>query len=968
MKARPVDWPDVDSPRECRQWLARIWGDTAFVVPLRAAAPGLADFVERIVDVGDVTPKRVRKATCSVARYLLRASARATPFGLFAGVALAEAGPISAEISTGHQPLARPDTLWVDHVRRALQGRADVLPHLALQVNNLSCRRGDVLITPRSGGRLASTPLARPLTVLLDAATDPAPGRHLMHLLAEAGGTPEQIVRLIGKALEDEYLISNLTAPMTVTDPAAHIVRTLLPHEGVLESGTLALLDCLSKAQMALAIHNQAAPEQTHRLRAAAEERMRDVPAECRSRISLDLHLDAEVRVPHQVLREAERAAHALVRLTRTHGESPQWAAYQTHFWERYGAGVLVPVRDAADLAAGIGLPADYPMSVWSEKPLRVLPRDEQLAAMAMQAAVTGAREVFLTDEDIDGFATPEPEVPVAPHVEMAFRIRALSQEDVAHGDFRIDVRPSWTTGVLSGRFTEVLGSRLSDPYRTLPTMTQGALSAQLSFVPSFPHAQNIARIPAVLPHVISVGEIREPTGDVIGVDDLAVYSTGRQLHLVSMSRRRIVEPLVFHPLALEKQAPPLARFLAMVGRGFATAWTAFDWGPAAAGLPWLPRVRYGRAILAPARWKLSAATLPSGAFGSAWHKALSDWALAWRCPPRLELRDDDRTISVVLAEPLHARLIHDQVRRRGFVVFTETVSDEELGWIGHAHEITVALASTRPQMPHPDLSTVPVVRNHEAGAVGQRWTQAKVFTHPTVMDQVISERIPRLCEGLGTCGVWFVRYRSLEESDHLRIRVPATDPGGQAATLRILTAWMEQLTADRLASHLTIDGYRPEVGRYGTGAAMTAAEDVFVADSLVARYALTDLPHLESEMVCALSMIDVAEGLLGIGEGRAWMAETPAPVDCPQQGAGPASPSPMRDASPRLAQAMDQRRSALAAYRSAINDERRLDQTLESLLHMHHNRLAGPDRDSEAAARHTARQACRSLLLRERA
>ncbi|MGA5082799.1 lantibiotic dehydratase C-terminal domain-containing protein [Streptomyces griseoincarnatus] len=38
----------------------------------------------------------------------------------------------------------------------------------------------------------------------------------------------------------------------------------------------------------------------------------------------------------------------------------------------------------------------------------------------------------------------------------------------------------------------------------------------------------------------------------------------------------------------------------------------------------------------------------------------------------------------------------------------------------------------------------------------------------------------------------------------------------------------------------------------------------------------------------------------------------------------------------------------------------------LVSLLHMHHNRMAGPDRDSEAAARHAARQACRSLLLRK--
>lgn len=972
-RARLVDWPDVASPGECRQWLARMWDDTAFVGPLDAAAPGLVGFVERILDGDDVSPKRVRSATCSVARYLLRASTRATPFGLFAGVALAECGPASAVIGTGHQPVAGFDTLWVDHVRRMLEGRADVLPHLSIQVNNLSFQRGDVLGTPRAGGRLASAPITRPLAVLLEAAVEPAAGRHLMHLLADAGGTSEQIVTLIGAALRDGYLTSNLAAPMTVADPVDHIVRTLRTHAEVLEPSTLEVLDLLIKTRLDLTIHNQAAPEEADKLREAAEERMRVIPAESRSRISVDLRLDAHVRVPRQVLDEVEHAAHALVRLTRAQGPTPAWAAYQTHFWERYGAGVLVPVRDAVDLAAGIGFPADYPMSVWAEDPLRVLPRDEQLAAAAMQAVISGDREIVLTNADIDALAVDAPEQPVAPHVEMGVRIRAVSQEAVTAGDFTIDVRPAWTTGVLSGRFAAVLGSRLSDQYRALPTMTQGALSAQLSFAPSFPHAQNVARIPALLPFVIPVGETCAPADDVIPIDDLAVFSTGRRLHLVSMSRRRIIETAVLHPLALEKQAPPLARFLAMLGRGFATAWTAFDWGPAAAGLPYLPRFRYRRAILAPARWKLSAATLP-GPFGPAWHQALTNWAVTWRCPPRLELRDDDRTTSVDLAESVHALLIHKHLRRQGHALLTEAVTDAELGWIGHAHEITVALAASTPQAPHPDLSHTPVVTNQSLtppGDGGQRWMQAKVFTHPTAMDQIVSQRLPGLLEELGTTQGWFVRYRSLQETDHLRIRVPTDGPDGYAATLRILSAWMQQLTADRLASHLTIDGYRPETGRYGTGAAMAAAEDAFVADSLVTRHALTDLPGLDPEATCALSMIDVAEGLLGPREGRAWLAETPAHgdghPDATRQTADRVRTQPLLHASPRLAQAVAHRQAALAAYREHI-DEREVGRVLESLLHMHHNRLIGPDRDSEAACRHAARHACRSLLLKESA
>ncbi|KES02972.1 hypothetical protein BU52_33005 [Streptomyces toyocaensis] len=970
--ARPDGWPDGESLDDCRQWLARVWADNSFVVPLRAASPGLVSFIEQILDGRRVPQKRVRSATLSVAGYFLRATSRPTPFGLFAGVALAGVGPVSANVGINHQALARPDTLWVDHVRRTLECRADVLPHVRMQISTLSFQRGDAIGTPRSGGRLACAPVTRPLALLLNAATTPTTGRDLLDVLATVGGTPAQATRLIGQALEDGYLTSDLVAPMTVDDPLGHIVRTLRPHTGTLDPATVQIVDHLEETWLALAAHDQSGHEEAGELRDLADTRMREIqPADCRSRISLDLRIDAQVSVPHHVLDEVERAAHALARLTRAQGESPAWAAYQTYFWERYGAGVLVPVRDAADLAGGIGLPADYPMSVWSEPPLTVLPRDEQLTAWAMQAAMTGTREIVLTEQDVDDLAGSRPERPTAPHVEIAFKLRASSKKAVSSGDFTLDVRPAWTAGVLSGRFTSVLGRRLSDLYRTLPTMTQGALRAQLSFMPCFPHAQNVARIPTLLPYVIPVGETRTAADHLIGIDDLAVYSTGRDLHLVSMSRRRIVEPHVLHPLALEKQAPPLARFLAQLGRGFATAWTAFDWGPVASALPYLPRVRHRRAVLAPARWKLSIADLPTGPFGPAWHKALGEWATTWQCPARLQLLDDDRTMPLDLTEPLHARLIHQHLRRHSHAVLTEAVSDEELGWLGHAHELTIPLATTHAPAPHPDLTHAPVVTNQDLAHPGdaeQRWTQAKVFTHPTAMDQIVTARLPRLLDDLGTSRVWFVRYRSLQETDHLRIRVATGGPDGHAATVRALSAWTKQLTADRLASQLVLDGYRPETGRYGTGTAMDKAEDVFVADSLVTRYALTDVPTLQREAVCALSMINVAEGFLGTHEGRVWMARTPVRgrgrLEVTRQTVDQVAAGPLVQATPRLTQAIAQRRAALEAYR-AQTDESRPGQILHSLLHMHHNRLIGPDRDSEAAARHAARQACRSLVLR---
>ncbi|MDI3409447.1 lantibiotic dehydratase [Streptomyces cavernicola] len=644
-------------------------------------------------------------------------------------------------------------------------------------------------------------------------------------------------------------------------------------------------------------------------------------------------------------------------------------AAHRAGGPARSGRSCLVPVREAVDLASGVGLPADYPHSLWTEPPTRVLPRDERL--MAWEAMASGRREIRLTDDDLDELSTAPQDAPrTAPHAELAIRVRSTSQHALDSGDFTLDVRPAWTTGNLTGRFASLLGDDLASQYRTLPTMVDGALPAQLSFAPVFPHAENVARIPALVPHVISVAEHRPEADNVITLDDLAVYGTGHSLHLVSISRRKVVEPVVLHPLALEKQAPPVARFLAMLGRGFATHWTEFDWGPLAAGMPFLPRVSYRNTTLTPARWRLSTKDLP-GPFGVNWRKELASWADKWRCPDRVELRDDDRALLLDLGEPLHAQLLHRHLQTDE-AHLTEAPTDEELDWIGHAHEVVVPLASTQQPLPHPDLSHAPLVTNRSLAHAtpGQGgWLQAKVFTHPTVMDEILTHHLPALLDELDGHAHWFVRYRPLQEEDHLRLRVAAVrGPDDAARTMRSISAWAAKLTEDRLASRLVFDAYRPEIGRYGTGPAMTGAEDVFTADSLVVRHMLTDLSGVDRRMLCALGMVDIARGLLGDDDGLNHLASitptAPGDPEVTRRVLRAAGHNYLASASPRLAGALVQRRTALRAYQEALPADRRTT-VLESLLHMHHNRVMGPDRESEAAARHAARQACRSLLAR---
>ena len=86
----------LDLPRELhllgdaeagRRWLEDLWRRQEVRDALTAASPVLCRQVAQVTAGECHDPRQVRRVTLSVASYLLRWQRRATPFGLFAGIA-----------------------------------------------------------------------------------------------------------------------------------------------------------------------------------------------------------------------------------------------------------------------------------------------------------------------------------------------------------------------------------------------------------------------------------------------------------------------------------------------------------------------------------------------------------------------------------------------------------------------------------------------------------------------------------------------------------------------------------------------------------------------------------------------------------------------------------------------------------------------------------------------------------------
>jgi thiopeptide-type bacteriocin biosynthesis protein len=248
-------------------------------------------------------------------------------------------------------------------------------------------------------------------------------------------------------------------------------------------------------------------------------------------------------------------------------------------------------------------------------------------------------------------------------------------------------------------------------------------------------------------------------------------------------------------------------------------------------------------------------------------------------------------------------------------------------------------------------------------------WLSAKLFTARDAMDEIIGRHLPALIASLGTDDAWFIRYRNREETDHLRVRI-AAGQGQAEQRAAALAAWAGDLRIRRLCARFALDTYYPEAGRYGDGQCMRAAEAVFAADSAVAIAQLQRPPGIDPIALTALGMLDIAAAFCGgLEQGTQWLAgRRPPPGSAADRAIARTAATLARNGEMSsfgtlpgdLAPSWRQRAETVAAYRKTLDADADTTHILDSLLHIHHNRYRGidRDRDCEAASRRLARQA----------
>ena len=933
-------WPDPSSAevQELCAWIKTIHSrDPELVAALAIASPTL---LRQLESVTATTPQRkVRRIARSLMRYLLRYATRPTPFGLFAGVA-----PLDVSRNTHvrwgqhHHEIALPAPEWIGAYAQQNADRADT--DLMVVAAATVQRRGDRLVLPwpphlddpRNAAQVTVRRTA-PVTYALGSARTPISVHQLRQQLTARFPEADQasVTEMLQQLVEQRLLISLTRPPTWVSDPVLHLLTHGPPNTN------------LERAHRTLTQHNHPCVSVSERRQLREQIRTHLAATGTRpAEVTVDTRLDADVSVPAHVTNEAAAAAAALAGIAPYPDGAPAWLDYHRRCLETYGQGAEIDLTELL-ASSGLGFPYGYRGSFLPEPSGATdTQRSNVLVGAAHAAALRQLTEVRIEDHpDLLNLATHLWGIP-PPHVELRTELHAPSPQAVDDGAYTLWVTGvSRSVGVLTGRFTHLDGI---SPYQhlNLPSLTAGALPVQVLAPPLADTAMHVARTHTLASRVLVIDQHRPPSSgtEVFTPHELAVRVDTDHLRLVHTPTGRFLEPYISSALDIHQYTHPLARFLTELPRARTIPSLGFAWPEAMNACQFLPRLRIGKTILAPAQWRITSRDLT--------HPNVQPGI---PLPERVQLASAERRLGLDLTQVAHRSLLHSHLDRYGTATLSEAPPTDAYGWCAdRPHELVLPLGKTTP--PH---SSPQRAHNRAAGASPDprcfppgtgKWLSAHLHSDPEVQLELL-DHISDLWHRLGSPGEWwFVRYHDAT-GPHVRLRL-STHTVPHHSLLSTLGCWVRDLQTRGLVHELTLHTYRPETGRYGAGEMMRTAEAVFVADShaaLAQLRAANPAPDHQNAFAAAglLRMADGADADItwlthhlprpSRGTDRAAQALAEHILDHPDQ--IPAT----------IATAWEQRDHAVSRYFSHCPEPLRV---LPSLMHLHHNRAFGSDRIAE--------------------
>lgn len=834
--------------------------------------------------------KKLKQVRSSLYRYINRMSTRPTPFGLFSGIGMGEfatTSNVQLGLPNSHSTRSRPDMEWLLKLIFIIENDVDINRELDLQVNQLAFKIGDRIKVPytvRMGNnKEVSVKYSRPLKDVMNIAKEPIKYDLIFSELEKRYPRVSKTVlyNFMEELIEKEILLTELRPYLEDTNPLKSIIYKLkgIKKGNKYTKNLIDILNLLKEYDNTSIGNGEALLNDIHR--------KMNLILKSNNYLQVDTLLKLNNNtLSKEVGKEFALAADLLWQLSFVGNNAFKYLeSYHNKFIEKYGINREIPLLELFSEEVSIGIPENYKYTEPNSPNLQHNHIQQKFLNEIIHAVKSNETTINLSTELVK-MAKANKEIKNAPNsMELYGEIKAHSFEELDKGNFEILLNPSNGSdeaGKTFGRFIDILNTdvleELKISHKNLQEeyLKEGVL-VDTNYLSSFLRVNNLIIGENYSDYDLNLGVTNNNSIKNINLKDVYVGANPERFYFKS---KKLNKELIFTSgnMLNYNLAPPIYRFMRDVSKSRFDNWNGLTQN-LAIDLPYIPRIKYNKTILQPARWKfninLSYKDLSQHS-DSDWIKYFSKWINEWKVPRFVYMAFSDNKLLLDLKSKTSIYEVRNQLKKTPNIIFIENImlnENEKNQLVTNIENEPFNMECVVPIKKKANLAAPTPIQFNKIDKSyqdkdenyikipGSEYFYVKIYIPKSLQDEFISKHLIPFANKMKTenkiNSFYFIRYKN--EEHHLRVRFIGVPTTLRTKFMNDFYNFAEENRRNKKIKKITIDTYEREINRYGGPHLINQAEDFFYHDTKLV-YEILKLNNcsLSIEALAAISIIGI--------------------------------------------------------------------------------------------------------------
>lgn len=805
----------------------------------------------------------------SIYKYLIRMSTRPTPFGLFSGIEFGKYTDGKTSITykdNKFKKFARPDLEWIMKIVKEIEECS--YSKLSFKINDSVFIKGQrafllhsTLQEGDNGVNEVSVRVTSPFETTYQLTQNSILYVDLKNELINKHKTADenQIDKYLKQLIENEYLISNIRPPLTVLDQFNYIINELKTNNLNDE-----ILKKLIEIQQDIHSYTCTSLGNGENEYINLYKKMTHM-AKTKNVLQIDMKSNLDYKnLNNIVIEDINQLMNMLSSIQTPYQKSDSFfSRYKQEYIEKYGQDREIYLLEMLDNDLGIGAPSDYNN-----------PKNTKLETVSSISNITddkvqnyfynkyvesikNNKSIKIIDKEINKLNLDKYNSNDLPNsLEINLIIKANSNEDIANNKFKYYIGPnlgSTSAGKSFGRFSYMMNEeknlyKLIDDESLLLKDNEEYVTCEIAYLPNQVRNANVTRnihgsnYEIALftnsskdnNHKIQLSDI------VIGIENNVFYAKSKSLN------KKLV--ITITNMLNAQSAPNAIRFLNDLTLDGTNIWYNFPWNNMWSHQPYIPKIEYRNFTISPETWILNELNLniSKNSDFEKFCKAFKNYSQKYNIPGYIYLTFADNRTLINTQDDKSLKILHHEFRNSYVDIVLNSYEDCGVNIIKDSNEkeyvceLIIPLIKVKQdkivRLPTTKkLNTIPSISSLRVKPPFEDWLYLKIYGTSSNDDDLISYHFSEYCRDKIMKGkinkYFFMRYADPEQ--HIRLRLN----GNEKNLIDIypdLKRLLNSLIEKGLMTSYSIDSYDRELERYGGIKLMDIAEKLFYFDSIV--------------------------------------------------------------------------------------------------------------------------------------